>query len=62
MVFLLSKHLHLNSVPHLLMSCEYRMLQPYNNKNLVITFNTLVYCLVAAGIVLRLLAIRILFK
>lgn len=62
MVFLLSKHLHLNSFPHLLMICEYRMLQPYNNKNLVIMFNTLVYCLVAARIVLRLLAIRILFK
>lgn len=31
-------------------------------KKLVIMFNTLVYCLVAVGIVLRLLAIRILFK
>lgn len=51
------------SFSHLLMICEYGMLQPYNNnKNLVIMFNTLVYCLVAVGIVLRLLAIRILFK
>lgn len=38
------------------------MLQPYQKKKIVIMFNTLVYYLVAVGIVLRLLAIQILFK